>query len=426
MQQSLPPDDVRAGRTQLTKMEADLEHLRKRSSESDDALLKLQAEVIELRDKIATSEENWKAETKEEPIVSEAEIAQIVQSWTGIPVTKLVETEYQKLMAMEDDLHKRIIGQHDAVVAVSRALRRSRSGLRDPNRPMGSFIFLGPTGVGKTELAKTLAAYMYEKDSNMVRIDMSEYMEKHSVSRLVGAPPGYVGYDEGGQLTEAVRRNPYCLVLLDEIEKAHPDIFNILLQVMEDGQLTDSQGRTVDFRNTILIMTSNVGVRPIELDKGLGFRDTRQDPNDPKIYEAMKKQMLEETKKVFRPEFLNRVDEIIVFQHLKKEEILQIVDLYLKRVNEQAKSMGLIIELAQPVRDMLVESGYDPNMGARPLRRAVQRYIEDPLSEEFLLGRFAEGDTIIADLDEQRNVTFKKKEAEGGKKKEVATSGGKK
>ncbi len=268
---------------------------------------------------------------------------------------------------MESDLHERIIGQHDAVVAVSRAIRRARSGLKDPKRPMGSFIFLGPTGVGKTELAKALASYLYEKESNMVRIDMSEYMERFAVSRLLGAPPGYVGYDEGGQLTEQVRRNPYCVVLLDEIEKAHPEVFNILLQVMEDGQLTDSQGRTVDFRNTIVIMTSNVGVKPIEMDKPLGLRDVKLDLSDPKTYENMKNKMVEEMKKLFRPEFLNRVDEVIVFQHLKKEEILEIADLYLRRVNQQASSMGITIQLSDAVKNMLVETGYDANLGARPL-----------------------------------------------------------
>lgn len=256
----------------------------------------------------------------------------------------------------------------------------------------------------------------------MVRIDMSEYMERFSVSRLVGAPPGYVGYDEGGQLTEQVRRNPYCVVLLDEIEKAHPDVFNILLQIMEDGHLTDSQGRMVDFRNTLIIMTSNVGVRPIEMDQGLGFRDNRQDFNDPKLYESMKTKMMDEMKKLFRPEFLNRVDEVIVFQHLKREEILEIADLYLKRVNEQASAMGIAIDLSEKVKDMLVDKGYDPNLGARPLRRAVQRFIEDPLSEEFLLGRFVAGDQILADLDEEGNVVFKKKGEDGPKKREKATA----
>jgi ATP-dependent Clp protease ATP-binding subunit ClpC len=413
LHQSLPPKDVRDDRVKLNKLITEIEHLEKRSND-DERLEKLQNEREELETSVREREEAWEALEKIEPIVNESEIAAIVTSWTGIPVTKLVETESQKLLKMESDLHGRIIGQNDAVVAVSRAIRRSRSGLKDPKRPMGSFIFLGPTGVGKTELAKTLAGYLYEKDTNMVRIDMSEYMERFAVSRLVGAPPGYVGYDEGGQLTEAVRRNPYCVVLLDEIEKAHPEVFNLLLQVLEDGQLTDSQGRTVDFRNTIIIMTSNVGVRPIELDKQLGFRDTRQDVNDPKTYEAMKNRMLEEMKKSFRPEFLNRVDEIIVFQHLQKEEILQIADLYLKRVNEQAVSLGITIDLSDAVKQLLVDKGYDPNMGARPLRRAVQRYIEDPLSEEFLLGTFGPGDHVLADTEDGEKIVFKKIDKDGG------------
>lgn len=423
LHQSLPPLDVRQDRTRLAKMKSDLEHIKKRAA-GDDDVLKLQSDVEELEASVVQREEEWRESEKPEPIVGEAEIAGIVQSWTGIPVTKLVEAESQKLLRMEEDLHQRIIGQADAVSAVSRAIRRARSGLKDPKRPMGSFIFLGPTGVGKTELAKALAAYLYEKESNIVRIDMSEYMERFAVSRLVGAPPGYVGYDEGGQLTEQVRRNPYCVVLLDEIEKAHPEVFNILLQVMEDGQLTDSQGRTVDFRNTLIIMTSNVGVRPIELDKGLGFRDSRMDPSDPKTYESMKNRMLEEMRKLFRPEFLNRVDETIVFQHLRREEILQIADLYLKRVNQQAASMNIKIDLSDSVKDLLVKEGYDPNLGARPLRRAVQRFIEDPLSEELLLGRFQAGDYILADTTEDgKTVVFKRIEPDlGDAPKEEAVS----
>ncbi len=413
LQMSLPPADVRADRAKVTKLKSDLEHARKRSTD-EEVLNAKQTELDELEHSIAEREEIWQNAEKPEAKVGEGEIAAIVQAWTGIPVTKLVEAESQKLLRMESDLHQRIIGQADAVSAVSRAIRRSRSGLKDPKRPMGSFIFLGPTGVGKTELAKTLAGYLYEKESNMVRIDMSEYMERFAVSRLVGAPPGYVGYDEGGQLTEQVRRNPYCVVLLDEIEKAHPEVFNLLLQVMEDGQLTDSQGRTVDFRNTIIIMTSNVGVRPIELDKGLGFKTEVQDFNDPKLYESMKNKMVDEMKKLFRPEFLNRVDETIVFTHLKKEEILQIAELYLKRVNESAKTMEVTIELSDAVKDLLVSEGYDPNLGARPLRRAVQRFIEDPLSEELLLGRFQKGDAIVADTEDGKTVFFKRKEAEGG------------
>lgn len=422
LQQSLPPEDVRTDRTRLNKMRTELEHIEKRADSGDTKMDSLRSQIDELEHSVAEREELWDSREKIEPIVSDHEIAQIVQSWTGIPVTKLVASETQKLLNMEGDLHQRIIGQHEAVVAISRAIRRARSGLKDPKRPMGSFIFLGPTGVGKTELAKALASYLYEKETNMVRIDMSEYMERFSVSRLVGAPPGYVGYDEGGQLTEQVRRNPYCVVLLDEIEKAHPDVFNILLQIMEDGHLTDSQGRMVDFRNTLIIMTSNVGVRPIEMDQGLGFRDNRQDFNDPKLYESMKTKMMDEMKKLFRPEFLNRVDEVIVFQHLKREEILEIADLYLKRVNEQASAMGIAIDLSEKVKDMLVDKGYDPNLGARPLRRAVQRFIEDPLSEEFLLGRFVAGDQILADLDEEGNVVFKKKGEDGPKKREKATA----
>ncbi len=408
LQQSLPPADVRQDKLKANKMRAELDHARRH--DPVEKVEALEAAYDDLQNSIITREEAWQDTPKEKAVVGETEIASIVQSWTGIPVTRLVEAESQKLLRMEDDIHARIIGQGEAVEAVSRAIRRSRSGLKDPKRPIASFVFLGPTGVGKTELAKALAEYLYEKESNMVRIDMSEYMERFSVSRLVGAPPGYVGYDEGGQLTEQVRRNPYCVVLLDEIEKAHPEVFNLLLQVMEDGQLTDSQGRTVDFRNTILVMTSNVGVRPIELEKGLGFRDTIQDINDPRTYEMMKTKMLDEMKKSFRPEFLNRIDEIIVFHHLNRKEILTIADLYLKRVNIQAKALGITIELSEAVKNILVDKGYDPNLGARPLRRAVQRYIEDPLSEEMLKNTFVSGDHVIAEVDADGNVMFRKGE----------------
>lgn len=422
LQRSLPPLDVRQDKVKLTKMSSEIEHLRRQPGGSMELETKNQ-ELEDLEKSIQEREDAWRNEPKEEPIIGESEIAQIVQSWTGIPVTKIVEAESQKLLKMEEDLHERIIGQHDAVVAVSRAIRRSRSGLRDPKRPMGSFIFLGPTGVGKTELAKALASYMYDKDSNMVRIDMSEYMEAHTISRLIGAPPGYVGYGEGGQLTEPVRRNPYCVVLLDEIEKAHPEIFNTLLQVLEDGRLTDAQGRTVDFRNAIVIMTSNVGVKPIESQQGLGFRDIRFDANDPKAYESMKNKMLEEMKKTFRPEFLNRIDEVIVFHHLKKEEILQIADMFLVRINEQASAIGVTVELSDAVKELLVEKGYDPNLGARPLRRAVQRFIEDPLSEEMLLGRFSAGDVIVAELEEgSEQVVFRKKDNADDNEQELVMS----
>ncbi|MCH8274983.1 MAG: ATP-dependent Clp protease ATP-binding subunit, partial [Armatimonadetes bacterium] len=273
-------------------------------------------------------------------------------------------------------------------------------------------------GVGKTEMARALAEYLFESENNLIRIDMSEYMERFSVSRLIGAPPGYIGHDEGGQLTEAVRRNPYCVVLLDEIEKAHEEVFNIMLQVLEDGRLTDSQGRVVDFRNTVIIMTSNVGVRPIEDERGIGFRPVELDPDDPKAYEAMKRKMLSEMKKTFRPEFLNRVDEVIVFHHLTREEILEIVDIQLKRLNEQAAHNKMKIELSPAARAMLGREGYAPDMGARPLRRAVQKFIEDPLSEEILLGRFGEGDTVLVDLDDAGQVIFLKTAGPSAKARE--------
>lgn len=413
LQQSLPPEDIRQDKVKLNKIKGEIEHLARKSDQTE-ALSKLMSEREELEHSIAEREEVWQNQEKPSLIVGEQEIAQIVQSWTGIPVTRLVESESQKLLNMETDLHQRVIGQEEAVSAVSRAIRRSRSGLKDPKRPIAAFIFLGPTGVGKTELAKSLATYLYDKEANMVRIDMSEYMEKFAVSRLVGAPPGYVGYEEGGQLTEQVRRNPYCVVLLDEIEKAHPEVFNILLQVLEDGHLTDAQGRMVDFRNTIIIMTSNVGVRPAELEKALGFREVTFDINDPKTYAAMKNKMLDELKKTFRPEFLNRVDEVIVFHHLKREEILEIADIYLKRLNEQAGAMNMKVHLSEAVKDLLVQQGYDPNLGARPLRRSVQRLIEDPLSEELLRGTFKDGDEILADLDEEKKVIFIKLEPPTG------------
>ncbi len=314
--------------------------------------------------------------------------------WTGIPVFKLTEAETQKLMRMEDELHKRVIGQHAAIEAVSKAIRRSRAGLKDPKRPTGSFIFLGPSGVGKTELGRTLAEFLFGDEEAMVRIDMSEYMEKHSVSRLVGSPPGYIGYDEGGQLTEAVRRKPYSVLLLDEIEKAHPDVFNILLQILEDGRLTDAQGRTVDFRNAIVIMTSNIGAAAIAKNTGVGFTIGDETGLN---YEEMKTGIMGELKKVFRPEFLNRIDEVIVFHKLEKSEIRQIVELLLKRVRESLAERELSLNLSEDATDLLVEKGWDPAMGARPLRRAIQRYIEDPISDELLRAGMEPGSNVEID-----------------------------
>ena len=327
-------------------------------------------------------EHEWTSgEGGERPEVGEEEIADIVAMWTGIPVSKLTEAESQKLVRMEDELHKRVIGQEPAITAVSKAIRRSRAGIKDPQRPAGSFIFLGPSGVGKTELARTLAEFLFGDEEAMIRIDMSEYMEKHAVSRLVGSPPGYVGYDEGGQLTEAVRRKPYSVVLLDEIEKAHPDVFNILLQILEDGRLTDAQGRTVDFRNTIVIMTSNIGAAGHRPNTPLGFAISDETGV---TYEDMKSRVMGELKKVFRPEFLNRVDEVIVFHKLTKDEIMEIVDLMVERVRTQVAEHELQLDLSKEAKELLVDKGWDPAMGARPLRRAIQRYVEDLLADEVL------------------------------------------
>jgi ATP-dependent Clp protease ATP-binding subunit ClpC len=339
-------------------------------------------------------EEEWEAgESGERPSIGEEEIADIVSMWTGIPVFKLTEAETQKLMRMEDELHKRVIGQHPAVEVISKAIRRSRAGLKDPKRPTGSFIFLGPSGVGKTELARTLAEFLFGDDDAMIRIDMSEYMEKHAVSRLVGSPPGYIGYDEGGQLTEAVRRKPYSVLLLDEIEKAHPDVFNILLQILEDGRLTDAQGRTVDFRHAIVIMTSNIGAAEIARNTPLGFAVSEDETGI--TYDDMKSRIMGELKKVFRPEFLNRIDDVIVFHKLQKDEIRQIVELLLLRIRESMADRELQLELTDPTKEMLVEKGWDPAMGARPLRRAIQRYIEDPLADFVLREKVIPGATVV-------------------------------
>jgi len=342
-------------------------------------------------------EEQWEAGEAESdrPAIGEEEIADIVSMWTGIPVFKLTEAETAKLMRMEEELHKRVIGQQAAVEVISKAIRRSRAGLKDPKRPTGSFVFLGPSGVGKTELARTLAEFLFGDEDAMIRVDMSEYMEKHSVSRLVGSPPGYIGFDEGGQLTEAVRRKPYCVLLLDEIEKAHPDVFNILLQILEDGRLTDAQGRTVDFRHAIVIMTSNIGASEIARNTPLGFAVS--DDETGITYDDMKNRIMGELKKVFRPEFLNRIDDVIVFHKLQKEEIKQIVDLLLRRIRASMADRGLQLELTDEAKDLLVDKGWDPAMGARPLRRAIQRYIEDPLADFVLRAELTPGATVMVE-----------------------------
>jgi ATP-dependent Clp protease ATP-binding subunit ClpC len=381
------------------ELEEEIERVRKEKEDSIEAqefekAASLRDKERKLTQKKRELEEQWRTseDVEEQPEVGEEEIADIVSMWTGIPVFKLTEAESQRLVRMEEELHKRVIGQEEAIVAVAKSIRRARAGIKDPKRPTGSFIFLGPSGVGKTELARTLAEFLFGDEDAMIQVDMSEYMEKHSVSRLVGSPPGYIGYDEGGQLTEAVRRKPYSVLLLDEIEKAHPDVFNILLQILEEGKLTDAQGRRVDFRNTIVIMTSNIGAGQISKNQGFGFSVGDEGGLS---YDEMKSRVMGELKKVFRPELLNRIDEIIVFHKLAREEITAIIDLLLRRLREQMATHEVTIELTDEAKELLVDKGYDPAMGARPLRRAIQRFIEDPLAD-YVLGRQLEpGSTIL-------------------------------
>ncbi|MFM7267462.1 MAG: ATP-dependent Clp protease ATP-binding subunit [Cyanobium sp.] len=342
------------------------------------------------------------------PMVTEEDIAQIVASWTGVPVQKLTESESAKLLNMEETLHQRLIGQDEAVKAVSRAIRRARVGLKNPNRPIASFIFSGPTGVGKTELTKSLAAYFFGSEEAMIRLDMSEFMERHTVSKLIGSPPGYVGFNEGGQLTEAVRRRPYTVVLFDEIEKAHPDVFNLLLQLLEDGRLTDSKGRTVDFKNTLIIMTSNIGSKVIEKGGGgLGFEFSGADADETN-YNRIRSLVNEELKQYFRPEFLNRLDEIIVFRQLSRDEVKEISEIMLKEVFSRMLEKGITLKVTEAFKERLVDEGYNPSYGARPLRRAVMRLLEDSLAEEFLSGRIGEGDTAMVDVDDNKQVVIRK------------------
>jgi ATP-dependent Clp protease ATP-binding subunit ClpC len=352
----------------------------------------------QLRAKLEHLEQGWQAEQgKDKPVVTAEDIAHVVGMWTGIPVTQIAEEESARLLKMEDALRERVKGQDEAVVTVAKAVRRARAGLGDPRRPNGAFIFLGPTGVGKTELVRALAEFMFGTEESMVKIDMSEFMERHSVARLVGAPPGYIGYEEGGQLTEAVRRKPYSVVLLDEIEKAHPEVFNILLQIMDDGRLTDAKGRKVDFRNTILIMTSNAGAELIRRETGLGFHKAESQQTAQEQYDRMKDKVLQEMRKLFRPEFLNRIDATVVFRALGREQIRQIVDLMLSRTQKQLTEQRLVMEATDAAKDLLMEKGFDAVFGARPMRRAIQNLIEDPLAEGLLHGRFQPGDVVVVD-----------------------------
>jgi ATP-dependent Clp protease ATP-binding subunit ClpC len=410
LQASFLPQELRQAMERVERVKREKEEAIKNQDFERAAQLRDKERV--LRQKLEELESSWKAERgKDLTKVTAEDIAEVVSAWTGIPVTRLVEEETQKLLRMEEALHKRIVGQDEAVQAVSRAIRRARAGLKDPRRPIGSFIFLGPTGVGKTELARALAEFLFGSEDALVRIDMSEYSERHTVSRLVGAPPGYVGYEEGGQLTEAVRRRPYSVVLFDEIEKAHPEVFNILLQILDDGRLTDAQGRTVDFRNTVIIMTSNVGAPQLDREVGIGFRAVRDELEDYEdIYKRMKTHVMEELRRTFRPEFLNRIDEIIVFRALTRQQVKEIVGILMERVAKELKDQGIEIELTEAAKEVLAKEGFDPAFGARPLRRAIQRLVEDQLSDEILRGTFKSGDVVVIDAREGRIVFEKKRE----------------
>ncbi|HSD51714.1 MAG TPA: ATP-dependent Clp protease ATP-binding subunit, partial [Candidatus Methylomirabilis sp.] len=382
--------------SELREMENEVERLR---AQKEDAIRTQAFEVAarlrdterKLRAELEERKANWKEQrAKAKTVVSEEDIAYVVAKWTGIPLQQLEEAESAKLLRIEEELSRRVVGQEEAIKAVARAIRRSRAGVKNPNRPVGSFIFLGPTGVGKTELAKALAEFLFGTEDALVRVDMSEYMERFSTSRLIGAPPGYIGYDDSGQLTEKVRRRPFSLVLLDEIEKAHPEVFNLLLQILEDGRLTDSYGRVVDFRNTILIMTSNIGTRQFTLHTHMGFAKAGEE----QAYEKMKETVANELRRTFNPEMLNRIDEVIVFHPLTKDHMRQIVDLLLQRLEHQLVEKHISLQVDGAAKEFLIEQGFDPNYGARPLRRAIQRYVEDALAEEVLKGRFGEGGTI--------------------------------
>jgi len=414
-----PPD--------LKALEQRLEELKKEKEaaiqcQEFEKAARLRDQEQKLREELERQRQAWeKQKSSNKATVTDEDIAQVVSSWTGIPVAKMKVEEQERLLHLEEELHRRVIGQDEAVRAVAKAIRRARAGLKDPRRPIGSFIFLGPTGVGKTELARALAEALFGDEDAMVHLDMSEYMERHTVSRLVGAPPGYVGYEEGGQLTEAVRRRPYSVILLDEIEKAHPEVFNILLQVLEDGRLTEAKGRTVDFRNTVVIMTSNAGSHYLRGQTAMGFRPTHDEERG---YRDLRDRVMEEVKRTFRPEFLNRIDEIIVFHPLTEDHLKQIVNLMLKRVAERLRENGLSLEFTDDARQVLVKEGSDLMFGARPLRRTIQRLVEDPLSDLTLEGRFHYGDTVVvAAAEDGRSLDFRRKEEAEGELQPQAVAG---
>ena len=396
------PPDLKDIERQLEKLALEKESASKTQEFEKAAELRDKERL--LREEFEQKQKEWKQRGSGQVTVLPDDIAYVVAAWTGIPVKKLAEEESERLLKLEEVLHDRVVGQHEAVQAVARAVRRARSGLKDPKRPIGSFLFLGPTGVGKTELARALAQALFGNENAMIRLDMSEYMEKHTVSRLVGSPPGYVGYDEGGQLTDAVRRKPYSVILFDEIEKAHPDVFNILLQILEDGRLTDSQGRAVDFKNTVVIMTSNAGAKHLKNSATLGFlADAKQEDAI-----AAKSRVLEDVKKTFRPEFLNRIDEMIVFGSLSNDELKKIVRFMLCDVDKRLADNGVTLETTDNAIGELLTAGRDPEYGARPLRRAIQKLVEDPLAEMLLKREVVAGDTILADAGSE-GLTFTKK-----------------
>jgi ATP-dependent Clp protease ATP-binding subunit ClpC len=403
--------DTESAPAEVKELEKKVNHLKNEEEaasqrQSYEEAAKLRAEFLRAEDEYNKAKNKWLKKEKISGEVTEEQIAQLVSSWTGIPVSQMLEGESEKLLHMEDRIHERLIDQEEAVKAISEAIRRSRSGLKDPKRPIGSFLFLGPTGVGKTELARTLAWFLFDDENAMVRLDMSEYQEKHTVSRLIGSPPGYIGYDEGGQLTEAVRRRPYRVILLDEIEKANPEVFNSLLQVLDDGRMTDGHGRTVDFKNTVIIMTSNAGVELIKRESAIGFTPRKDQTKAQKSnYEDMKEKVMIEVKKTFRPEFLNRLDEIIVFHELNEEQLRQVVDLLAKDLQKRLAERKLSVEITEKAKSWLAKEGYDPVYGARPLRRALEKYVENPLAVKVLGGEFKEGDTIVVD-DGDDGLTF--------------------
>ncbi|MCA3747740.1 MAG: AAA family ATPase, partial [Rubrobacter sp.] len=402
LRSTVPPVDLKRIEEEISSLENQKEDAVRGEDYERAAQYKQRIEQLKLE--LREKQEGWAGNREANaPEVRREDIARILEEWTGIPATNIVQEEAERLLNLEAVLHERVVGQDEAVKAVAEAIRRARAGIKDPKRPVGSFIFLGPTGVGKTELARTLAEYLFGEEEAMIRIDMSEYQEKHTVSRLVGAPPGYVGYEEAGQLTEQIRRRPYSVVLFDEIEKAHPDIFNTLLQILDDGRLTDAQGRTVDFRNAVIIMTSNVGSQHLVSERQFGF--TAREGVDFREMERRARNALEQT---FRPEFLNRVDEIIVFRPLAKEDVMQIVDIMLRRLNKHLESQRISIEVTPEAREFLASEGYDPKFGARPLARAIRRHIENPLSSSIIEGEFSPGDTVVVDRDGDR-LTFRAK-----------------